>query len=100
MKARITVLGGDGIGPDVVAEGVRCLRTIGTRFGHTFDLTEADFGGVAIDRHENPLPQDTLERCLDSDAVLLGAIGGPKWSAPTAKLRPEAGLLRLRRELG
>ncbi len=100
MKARITVLGGDGIGPEVVAEGVRCLRTIGTRFGHTFDLTEADFGGIAIDRHGDPLPQATLDRCLDADAVLLGAIGGPKWSAPTAKVRPEAGLLRLRRELG
>jgi 3-isopropylmalate dehydrogenase len=100
MKARITVLGGDGIGPDVVAEGVRCLRTIGTRFGHTFELTEADFGGIAIDKHEDPLPKKTLDLCLEADAVLLGAIGGPKWSAPHAKLRPEAGLLRLRRELG
>ena len=100
MKARITVLGGDGIGPDVVAEGVRCLRTIGTRFKHTFELTEADFGGIAIDRHDDPLPKATLDRCLDADAILLGAIGGPKWSAPTAKVRPEAGLLRLRRELG
>jgi 3-isopropylmalate dehydrogenase len=100
MKARITILGGDGIGPDVVAEGVRCLRTIGARFGHTFELTEADFGGIAIDRHENPLPHATLDRCLEADAILLGAIGGPKWSSPTAKLRPEQGLLRLRRELG
>src|ERR1044071_8125669 len=100
MKARITVLGGDGIGPDVVAEGVRCLRTIGTRFGHTFEMTEAGFGGIAFDRHEDPLPKATLDRCLDADAVLLGAIGGPKWSSPTAKLRPEQGLLRLRREMG
>ncbi len=100
MKARITVLGGDGIGPDVVAEGVRCLKTIGTRFKHTFELTEADFGGIAIDKHGDPLPRHTLDACLGSDAILLGAIGGPKWSAPTAKLRPEAGLLRLRRELG
>jgi 3-isopropylmalate dehydrogenase len=100
MKARITVLGGDGIGPDVVAEGVRCLRTIGTRFGHTFELTEADFGGIAIDRHGDPLPQATLDRCLEADAILLGAIGGPKWSAPTANVRPEQGLLRIRRELG
>jgi 3-isopropylmalate dehydrogenase len=100
MKARITVLGGDGIGPDVAAEGVRCLRTIATRFGHTFELTDADFGGIAIDRHGDPLPGATLERCLGADAILLGAIGGPKWSAPTAKVRPEAGLLRLRRELG
>ena len=100
MKARIAVLGGDGIGPDVVAEGVRCLRTIATRFGHTFELIEADFGGIAIDKHGDPLPKATLDRCLEADAVLLGAIGGPKWSAPTAKVRPEAGLLRLRRELG
>ncbi|HEU4627733.1 MAG TPA: 3-isopropylmalate dehydrogenase [Steroidobacteraceae bacterium] len=100
MKANITVLGGDGIGPDVVAEGVRCLRTIGQRFGHTFELVEADFGGIAIDKHEDPLPAKTLDLCLEADAVLLGAIGGPKWSAPHAKLRPEAGLLRLRRELG
>src|SRR5262245_22130851 len=100
MKARIAVLGGDGIGPEVVAEGVRCLRTIAARFGHQFDLVEADFGGCAIDRHEDPLPKATLDLCLGADAVLLGAIGGPKWSAPTAKLRPEAGLLRLRKELG
>jgi 3-isopropylmalate dehydrogenase len=100
MKARITVLGGDGIGPDVVAEGVRCLRTIASRFGHTFELTEADFGGIAIDKHENPLPAATLEHCLAADAILLGAIGGPKWSSPTAKVRPEQGLLKLRRELG
>jgi 3-isopropylmalate dehydrogenase len=100
MKARIAVLGGDGIGPEVVAEGVRCLRTIASRFGHQFELIEADFGGCAIDRHEDPLPKATLDLCLGADAILLGAIGGPKWSAPTAKLRPEAGLLRLRKELG
>lgn len=100
MKARITVLGGDGIGPEVVAEGVRCLRAIGEKFGHTFELVEADFGGIAIDRHQDPLPAATLQACIDADAVLLGAIGGPKWSAPNAKLRPEAGLLQLRKELG
>jgi 3-isopropylmalate dehydrogenase len=100
MKARITVLGGDGIGPEVVAEGIRCLLAVGEKFGHSFELTEADFGGIAIDRHQDPLPQRTLDACLEADAVLLGAIGGPKWSAPNAKLRPEAGLLRLRKELG
>jgi len=100
MKARITVLGGDGIGPEVVAEGVRCLKAIGEKFGHTFELQEADFGGIAIDKHNDPLPKATLLSCLESDAVLLGAIGGPKWSAPNAKLRPEAGLLELRRQLG
>ena len=100
MKARITVLGGDGIGPEVTAEGVRCLRAVGKRFGHEFVLDEKPFGGIAIDTLGDPLPADTLRSCLQSDAVLLGAIGGPKWSAPDAKLRPETGLLRLRRELG
>jgi 3-isopropylmalate dehydrogenase len=100
MKARITVLGGDGIGPEVTAEGVRALRAIEARFGHEFVLTEKPFGGVAIDLTGDPLPADTLQACLDCDAILLGAIGGPKWSAPDAKVRPEQGLLRLRRELG
>jgi 3-isopropylmalate dehydrogenase len=100
MKANITVLGGDGIGPEVTAEGVRALQKVAQRFGHQFALTECDFGGIAIDRHADPLPAATLQSCLASDAILLGAIGGPKWSAPDAKLRPEAGLLRLRRELG
>jgi 3-isopropylmalate dehydrogenase len=100
MKARIAVLGGDGIGPEVVAEGVRCLAAIGEKFGHTFEMTEGAFGGVAIDLHNDPLPAKTLRLCLESDAVLLGAIGGPKWSSPTVLLRPEQGLLRLRRQLG
>jgi 3-isopropylmalate dehydrogenase len=100
MKAHITVLGGDGIGPEVVAEGVRCLHAVAGKFGHSFELTERPFGGVAIDAHADPLPEPTLQSCLQADAILLGAIGGPKWSAPDAKLRPEAGLLRLRRELG
>ena len=100
MKARITVLGGDGIGPEVVREGVRVLQAVAKRHGHEFVLDERRFGGVAIDADGDPLPEGTLASCLDSDAVLLGAIGGPKWSAPDAKLRPEAGLLRLRKELG
>ena len=78
MKARIAVLGGDGIGPEVVAEGVRCLRTIAARFGHSFELIEADFGGCAIDKHEDPLPKATLDLCLGADAILLGAIGDPR----------------------
>jgi len=100
MKARITVLAGDGIGPEVIAEGIRALLAVGKQFNHDFELIEAPFGGVAIDQSGDPLPRYTLESCLQSDAVLLGAIGGPKWSAPDAKARPEAGLLRLRRELG
>ena len=100
MKAKITVLGGDGIGPEVVREGVRALQRVAQIFGHEFQLTECDFGGIAIDNAGDPLPAATLQSCLASDAILLGAIGGPKWSAPDAKLRPETGLLRLRRELG
>ena len=100
MKAQIAVLGGDGIGPEVVAEGLRVLEAVGRAFGHEFALTEWPFGGVAIDSDGDPLPRATLDACLRADAVLLGAIGGPKWSAPTAKVRPEQGLLRLRKELG
>jgi 3-isopropylmalate dehydrogenase len=99
MKARIAVLGGDGIGPEVVAEGLRCLEAIGSSFGHEFVLTQLPFGGAAIDAHGDPLPAATLKACLEADAILLGAIGGPKWSAPDAKLRPEQGLLKLRKEL-
>ena len=100
MKAQVAVLGGDGIGPEVIAEGMRCLRAVAESFGHAVELTELPFGGVAIDSHGDPLPAATLQACLAADAVLLGAIGGPKWSSPAAKVRPEQGLLRLRKELG
>jgi 3-isopropylmalate dehydrogenase len=100
MKAQIAVLGGDGIGPEVVAEGLRVLRAVGQSFGHEFTLTELPFGGVAIDSHGDPLPPETLAACMKADAVLLGAIGGPKWSAPSAKVRPEQGLLKIRKDLG
>jgi 3-isopropylmalate dehydrogenase len=100
MKASITVLAGDGIGPEVTREGVRALEKVARLFGHEFVFDARDFGGIAIDDHGDPLPEETLKSCLAADAILLGAIGGPKWSAPDAKLRPEAGLLRLRKELG
>ena len=100
MKARIAVLPGDGIGPEVIAAALGCLRAVGERFGHDFELTEHPFGGAAIDACGDPLPAATLAACRAADAVLLGAIGGPKWSAPDAPVRPETGLLRLRRELG
>ena len=100
MRARIAVLPGDGIGPEVIAAGLACLRAVAGRFGHQFALEELPFGGAAIDAHGEPLPAATLAACRNADAVLLGAIGGPKWSSPDAPVRPETGLLRLRKELG
>jgi 3-isopropylmalate dehydrogenase len=97
MKALIAVLPGDGIGPEVVGEAVRVLRAVGERFGHSFELREAPFGGAAIDAAGVPLPADTLALCRAADAVLLGAVGGPRWES---KPRPEEGLLALRKELG
>lgn len=99
MKATIAVLPGDGIGPEVTAEAVRCLRAIAERFGHSFELPEASFGGAAIDASGKPLPAPTLALCKSADAVLMGAIGGPRWSSPDSSVRPEQGLLGLRREL-
>ncbi len=99
MKARIAVLPGDGIGPEVTAQGARCLLAVAQAHGHQFELTELPFGGAAIDLCGNPLPESTLKACLEADAVLLGAIGGPKWSAPEARMRPEQGLLGLRKAL-
>lgn len=99
MKARIAVLGGDGIGPEVVAEAVRVLERIAERYNHEFVLEHLPFGGVAIDAFGDGLPPATLEGCLAADGVLLGAIGGPKWG-PKAPVRPEAALLRLRAALG
>jgi len=100
MKATLTLLPGDGIGPEVIAEGRKVLETVATRFGHTFSFVPALIGGLAIDETGDPLPEDTLAACRSSDAVLLGAVGGPKWSDPRAKVRPEQGLLRIRQELG
>jgi 3-isopropylmalate dehydrogenase len=100
LKAHIAVLAGDGIGPEVIAEALRVLRAIAARYRHEWTLQEAAFGGVAIDQYGDPLPASTLEAALKADAVLLGAIGGPKWSSPQTKIRPESGLLRLRKHLG
>ena len=100
MLAKITVLAGDGIGPEVVAEGRKVLDAVAARYGHCFTYDEALMGGCAIDATGNPLPDETIERCLAADAVLLGAVGGPKWSDPRAAVRPEQGLLRIRKEMG
>ena len=100
MKARITVLGGDGIGPEVTAQAVRVLKAVAAKFGHHFEFTPALIGGAAIDATGTALPPATVEACRSSSAVLLGAVGGPKWSDPSAKVRPEQGLLELRKVLG
>jgi len=100
MQAKITILGGDGIGPDVAAEGVQVLKTVARVYGHEFHFTECLMGGIAIDRTGMALPGETLAHCKASDAVLLGAVGGPKWSDPRAPVRPEQGLLAIRAELG
>ena len=100
MNAKITVLPGDGVGPEVTREAVRVLRAVADRWGHDFDFAEAPIGGEAIDRTGTPLPDETLERCASADAVLLGAVGGPKWDDPNAPVRPEQGLLGLRKALG
>ncbi len=96
MKAKIVTLPGDEIGPEVVAEGVRVLRRVGECFGHEFTFEEAQIGGCAIDATGNPLPDSTIAICETGDAILLGAVGGPQWSDPTAPVRPEQGLLKLR----
>ncbi len=93
----ITVLPGDGIGPEVTAEAVRVLEAVGRRFGHAFEFHERWIGGAAIEATGSPLPEETLAQCRRSDAILLGAVGGPKWDDPTAPVRPEQGLLGLRK---
>jgi len=99
VRARIAVLAGDGIGPEVTRQAALVLEAVARRHGHSFELHEAQVGGAAIDATGNPLPEATLDLCRRSDAILFGAIGGPRWG-PEAKVRPEQGLLRLRKELG
>ena len=93
----VALLPGDGIGPEVVAEGVRVLRAIADRYDHAIELNEGLIGGCALDAVGNPLPPETIDLCLGADAVLLGAVGGPRWDDPNARQRPEQGLLGLRR---
>ncbi|QBA64335.1 3-isopropylmalate dehydrogenase [Muriicola soli] len=101
MKLKIALLPGDGIGPEVTAQAVKCLQAVEETFGHEFEYVEAVVGAAAMDKSGDPLPEKTLELCKNSDAVLFGAIGDPKYdNDPDAKVRPEQGLLRLRKELG
>jgi 3-isopropylmalate dehydrogenase len=96
---KVCILPGDGIGPEVISEAVAVLQTCARRFGFVVECPVGAFGGCAIDAHGVPLPQTTLALAQASDAVLLGAVGGPKWDDPSARVRPEQGLLGLRREL-
>ncbi|SFS72453.1 3-isopropylmalate dehydrogenase [Marininema halotolerans] len=96
---RIAVLPGDGIGPEIVEEGVKVMKAAGERFGYHFEIDFGWIGGSAIDRLKNPLPQETLTLCHQADAVLLGAVGGPRWDQHPPALRPEKALLGLRKEL-
>jgi len=100
VRGLIAVLAGDGIGAEVTAEAIRALRAVAERFGHDFQFEAGLLGGAAIDATGEALPAATLALARRADAVLLGAVGGPKWSAPDARVRPEQGLLQLRKELG
>lgn len=97
MEKKITVLPGDGIGPEVVTAAVEVLGAIAQKYDHQFHFAYGAIGGVAIDQYQDPLPQNTISLCEESDAILLGAVGGPKWDYNPADLRPEKGLLRIRK---
>lgn len=99
MQATIVLLPGDGIGPEIVSQTARVLRAVAAKYGHQFEMPEHLIGGIAIDQTGDPLPAETIAACKASAAVLLGAVGGPKWDDPSAKTRPEAGLLRIRKEM-
>ena len=97
----IAVLPGDGVGPEVVAESIKVLNAFEASPNSTFkfNVKYYDIGGIAIDNHNDAMPDATLEACRESDAIILGAVGGPKWDDPTAAVRPEQGLLKIRKEL-
>jgi 3-isopropylmalate dehydrogenase len=100
MKATIATLSGDGIGPEVMEQALRLLAKIGEKFGHEFTAKEALIGGIAIDETGTSLPDETIKICEESDAILLAAVGGTKWSDPSSKVRPEQGLLKIRQHFG
>ena len=100
MRKNIAVIRGDGIGPEIVEQALKVLDKIAELYGHTFTYTDVDMGGCAIDKWGDPLPEAQLQKCLVSDSVLLGAVGGPKWNDVPGPMRPEKGLLRLRAGMG
>src|SRR5260370_33683018 len=99
-KTKLTVLPGDGIGPEVITQAMRVLRTVADLCGHELETRECPVGGVAIKQSQSPFPRATMDACLESDAVLLGAVGGPEYDTLPRNLRPETGLLQLRTALG
>ena len=100
MKKHICVMAGDGIGPEIVSQALRVLDKVAEKFGHEFTKEEVLIGGIAIDKTGSPLPEATIEACKKADAVLLGAVGGPKWDTIDPAIRPEKGLLGIRKALG
>ena len=100
MQKKITVLSGDGIGPEIVAEAVKVMDKVAAKFGHTFDYTYVDIGGCSIDKYGVPITDEGMAKCKASDSVLLGAVGGPKWDNCPPAIRPEKALLAVRKELG
>ncbi len=100
MKKNIAVIRGDGIGPEIVNQALKVLDKIAEMYDHTFIYSDVDMGGCAIDKWGDPLPQEMLDKCIASDSVLLGAVGGPKWNDVPGDKRPEKGLLRLRAGMG
>ncbi len=100
MNKNIAVIRGDGIGPEIINQAILVLNKIAEKYGHTFTYTDVDMGGCAIDKYGDPLPQSELDKCLSSNSVLLGAVGGDKWNNVPGDMRPERGLLRLRSGMG
>ncbi len=100
MEKKITVLAGDGIGPEIVGEAIKVLDRVGEKFGHKFDYTYVDIGGCSIDKYGVPITDEGMAKCKAADSVLLGAVGGPKWDSCPPAIRPEKALLAVRRELG
>ena len=100
MVKNIAVIRGDGIGPEIVNQALLVLDKVAELYGHTFNYTDVDMGGCAIDKYGDPLPEHELKKCVESDSVLLGAVGGNKWNDVPGHMRPEKGLLRLRAGMG
>lgn len=100
MEKNIAVIRGDGIGPEIVNEALKVLDKVAEVYGHTFNYTDVDMGGCSIDKYGDPLTEENLKKCIESDSVLLGAVGGDKWNSVAGNMRPEKGLLRLRAGMG